>query len=226
MLRQSRSGFGRMMALALFSCLCLTALARGAAAQEAAAGFIQNLGNQAIQVLGSSVPQAQRISVFRRIFGSDFDLQGASQFVLGPAGRSLSPEQHQEFMGLFRDYLAEAYAQRLSQYGGEPFRVTGSRPNGEETIVSSQVQRRGGNPIEMDWHVVYRGGRWLITDVYVDGVSMKVTHRQEFASIIQRNGGHADALLAALRQQIAQGGGRSGMPSTGSSYEPAAGHVR
>lgn len=225
MLRQSRPGFGRMIALAFVSCLCLTAFARGAAAQDAT-GFIQNLGNQAIQALGPSVPQAQKIAVFRRIFGSDFDLQGASQFVLGPAGRGLTPEQHQEFTSLFRDYLAEAYAQRLSQYGGEPFRVTGSRPNGEETIVTSQVQRRGGNPIEMDWHVSNHSGRWLVTDVYVDGVSMKVTHRQEFASIIQRNGGRPDALLAALRQQIAQGGGRSGMPSTGSSYEPAAGHVR
>jgi hypothetical protein len=33
---------------------------------------------------------------------------------------------------------------------------------------------------------------------------MKVTHRNEFASIIQRNGGQPDALLPALRQQLAQ----------------------
>ena len=57
--------------------------------------------------------------------------------------------------------------------------------------------------MEIDWHVADRGGRMLITDVFVDGVSMKVTQRQGFASIIQRNGGRADALLATLRQELA-----------------------
>ena len=40
-------------------------------------------------------------------------------------------------------------------------------------------------------------------DVYVAGVSMKVTQRDEFAAIIQRNGGQVGALLAQLRQKIA-----------------------
>jgi len=204
MLSKSRFRFPRAIVAALFSVACLTALPRGAAAQDAAA-FVTNLGNQAIQVLGPSVPPAQRIAHFRQIFTADFDLRGASQFVLGPAGRSLSAEQQQEFQTLFRDYLAEAYSSRLSQYAGEPFRVTGTRPNGEGTIVTSQVMRRSGSPVEMDWHLVNHGGRFLVTDVYVDGVSMRVTHRQEFAAIIQRNGGQPEALLAALRQQLAQG---------------------
>src|SRR5207244_4584166 len=144
-----------------------------------AASFIQNLGKQAIQVLGPSVPAPQRTAQFRRLFETDFDLSGAARFVLGPNARSLTPEQNQEFLTLFREYLAQAYSTRLGEYGGEPFRVTGSRPNGEETVVTSQVQRRNGKPVEIDWHVSNRDGRMLITDVYVDGVSMKVTHREE-----------------------------------------------
>jgi ABC-type transporter MlaC component len=93
----------------------------------------------------------------------------------------------------------------------------GSRPNGDETIVSSEVQRRNGAPVRMDWHVANHNGRFLVTDVYVDGVSMRVTHRQEFAAIIQRNGGRPDALLAALRQQLAQGPTHG----SGSSHQPA-----
>jgi phospholipid transport system substrate-binding protein len=205
----------RALAVALLFILCQAAVPRGAAAQDAAT-FIQNLGNQAIHVLGPSVPPAQRIAHFRRLFDSDFDLAGAARFVLGPNARALTPEQNQEFLTLFREYLAQAYSKRLAEYSGEPFHVTGSRPNGEETVVSSQVQRRNGKPVEIDWHVVNRDGRSLITDVYVDGVSMKVTHRQEFAAIIQRNGGRPDALLAALRQQLAQ----TQPARSGSSAEP------
>jgi len=206
----------RALAVALLFAACLASGPRGAAAQDAAA-FIQNLGNEAIHVLGPSVPAAQRTAHFRRLFDSDFDLPGAARFVLGPNARALTPEQNQEFLPLFREYLAQAYSKRLAEYGGEPFRVTGSRANGEETIVSSQIQRRNGNPVEIDWHVIDRDGRPLIADVYVDGVSMKVTHRQEFAAIIQRNGGHPEALLPALRQQLAQA-----QPTrSGSSSEPA-----
>ena len=206
--------FGAFRTLGILLLLAVVALAqpRNAMAQDAQS-FISKLGTEAIQVLGPQVPVAQRTARFRQLFENDFDLQGASRFVLGPYANGLNPQQHQEFVALFTDYLAQAYAARLAEYAGEPFRVTGSRPNGQETIVTSQVTRRGGQPVEIDWHVADRGGRPLVTDVYVDGVSMKVTHRQEFASIIQRNGGRPDALLAALRQQLAQ----SGTARTGSS---------
>jgi phospholipid transport system substrate-binding protein len=98
----------------------------------------------------------------------------------------------------------QAYSSKLGQYAGAPFRVTGSRPNGDETVVTSQVVRAGGNPVEIDWHLINRGGRYLITDVFVDGVSMGVTQRNEFAGIIQRNG---PAGCAARRASPAGGQG-------------------
>ena len=69
--------------------------------------------------------------------------------------------------------------------------------------MTSQVWANG-SPFGLDWHVTNQNGRWLVTDVVVDGVSMKATQRSEFASIIQRNGGQPDALITVLRQQLAQ----------------------
>ena len=63
------------------------------------------------------------------LFEADFDLPGAARFVLGPNARSLTPEQNQEFVALFKEYLAQAYSTRLGEYGGAPFHVTGSRPS-------------------------------------------------------------------------------------------------
>jgi len=37
--------------------------------------------------------------------------------------------------------------------------------------------------------------------VIVEGVSMAVTQRSEFASVIQRNGGQVEGLITALRQK-------------------------
>jgi phospholipid transport system substrate-binding protein len=196
--------FGTLRAAGLVVLLvgCLGAAPRGAAAQDAAA-FISNLGAQGMQVLGPSVPQQQRAARFRQLLDSHFDMPEISRFVLGPYSRTMSPAAQQEFQPLFREYVVQAYTTRLAPYGGLPFQVTGTRPYGGETVVTSQVQRAQGNPVQIDWHVMNRGGRMLVTDVVVDGVSMKATQRSDFASIIQRNGGQPDALLAALRQQAA-----------------------
>lgn len=179
------------------------AAAPHSAAAQDARSFVATLGQEAIQVLGPNVPAAQRLARFRQLFHADFDVPGIGQFVLGRYWRAATPQEQQEFLGLFQEYIVRAYSARLSEYAGEPFRVLGARPNGDETIVSSEIVRSNGSPVIVDWHLINRGGRFLITDVYVGGVSMKVTQRDEFSSIIQRNGGRVDALLAQLRQKLA-----------------------
>jgi len=176
---------------------------RGAAAQDAAA-FISNLGAQGLWALSPSVPRAQQEARFRQLLESNFDLPEIARFVLGPYVRTMSPATYQQYLPLFRDYLVQVYTIRLSRYADSPFRVTGSRPWGGETVVTSSVWRDGVSPIQIDWHVINRGGRLLVADVVVEGVSMKATQRAEFTSIIQRGGGQAEALIAALRQQLAQ----------------------
>jgi len=188
---------------------------RPAAAQDSAA-FIQQLGTQAIQVMGPSVPPDVRAARLRSLFDNDFDLPGVARFVLGAHARQMTPQQLEEFQALFRETLVHAYSEKLAQYGGQQFRVVGSRPAGSETIVSSEVERSGGAPVKIDWTVADSGGHKLVTDVAIDGISQKVTERSQFAAIIQRNGGRPDALLAALRQQLPQ----TRAPMTGSSSPP------
>jgi phospholipid transport system substrate-binding protein len=183
--------------------LCFAA-PREAAAQDARA-FVGTLGREAIEVLGPHIPPAQRLARFRVLFHDDFDIPGIGRFVLGRYWRIATPQEQQEFLPLFQEYIVRAYSTRLSAYGGEPFRVTGARSNGEETIVASQIIRANGSRIAVDWYLLNRGGRFKITDVYVAGVSMKVTQRDEFASVIQRSGGRVAGLIAQLRQKLASG---------------------
>jgi phospholipid transport system substrate-binding protein len=45
-------------------------------------------------------------------------------------------------------------------------------------------------------------GRYKISDVSIDGVSMALVQRSEFAAIIQRNDGRVASLLATMREAI------------------------
>ncbi|HTW54539.1 MAG TPA: ABC transporter substrate-binding protein [Stellaceae bacterium] len=175
---------------------------RGDAAPNPTA-FISDLGRAGIDSMGASVAPQQRIARFRQLFQADFDVNEIARFAVGRYWQAMSPEQQDEFMRLFTEYTVKAYADKLGKYDDAQLRVTGTEPYGDETIVRSQVVRTNGSPVEMDWHLIPdKSGGFKITDVYVDRVSMKATQRDEFARVIQNNGGQPSALLAVLRQQL------------------------
>lgn len=172
-----------------------------AAAQTDAVAFINQLGVQAIQVLGPSVSPPARVQRFRQLFAADFDLPEIARFVLGRYWRVATPEQQQQFQGLLQEYLAQAYAGRLAEYAGERFQAVNAQQQGGETVVFSEITRNDGGKIHVEWHLVNQGG-WKITDAFVAGVSMAVTERDEFASVIQQGGGQVQYLIERLRQKV------------------------
>ena len=183
------------------------ALPAAAAADPAA--MISTLGSRALEVLGKGATQAQRTERFRELLREDFDVPGIARFVLGRYWNTATEEQRAEYVKLFEDYIAMAYATRLAEYTGETFKVTGSRPDADGATVSSQIVRPGGTaPVKVDWRLTGRNGVYKISDVAVDGISMAVTQRSEFASVIQHNGGQVQGLITMLRQKTSGNGAR------------------
>jgi phospholipid transport system substrate-binding protein len=61
----------------------------------------------------------------------------------------------------------------------------------------------------VSWRVHKGEDAYKIVDVDVEGVSMMLTQREEFASVIQRSGGTVSGLTQAIEQKI-RGGESSG----------------
>jgi phospholipid transport system substrate-binding protein len=173
-----------------------------AAAAADPTAVISNLGSRALEVLGKNAPQSQRVARFRELLREDFDVPEISRFVLGRYWNVATEEQRAEFVKLFEEYIALAYSTRLAEYTGETFKVTGSRPEADGAIVSSQILRpAGAAPVKVDWRLIGRNGAYKISDVSVDGISMAVTQRSEFASVIQHSGGQVQGLITMLREK-------------------------
>lgn len=179
-----------------------------AASPQAATSFIKTLGSEAISVLADkSKTQADREAAFRKLFVQSFDIDAISQFVLGRYWRTATETQRAEYQKLFQSFIVSSYAAKLGQYSGEKFIVRDARnePDGD-SVVPSQVERTdGGPPVKVEWRLKGPDDAPKIIDVVVEGVSMAVTHRSEFASVIQNNGGNVDALLTALKKRAGQG---------------------
>jgi phospholipid transport system substrate-binding protein len=164
--------------------------------------FMNELWNRAVEVLSKKVPPTERLARFRQLFHADFDGPGIARFVLGRYWRSASKEEQQEYLNLFEDYVVFVYGTRLSNFSGETFKVRGSRTDENGTIVSTDILNPGGEPpIKVDWRLVSDNGAFKINDVVIEGISMMMTQRSEFASVIQRHGGQIGGLLALMREK-------------------------
>jgi phospholipid transport system substrate-binding protein len=167
--------------------------------------FIQDLGNQAIGIIADKgINQDQRSEKFREMLRTSFDLPTIGRFVIGRSWNAASPAQQQEYMKLFEALVIKSYSDRFALYTGEGFQVTGIRTESEkDSIVISEITHPDGSePTSVDWRVRKRDGKLGIIDVVVEGVSLSVTQRQEYSSIIQRDGGKLDGLLEQMRQQV------------------------
>lgn len=184
----------------------LRALHPAVAQAQTPAQFIAALGNQAFAVIQGNYSIEQKLAYFHLMLRQDFDIAAAAPFVLGPYWRVASEPERAQFVALLYPYIVVTFGRRLTEYGGQSLRVTGSRNTQYETVVTSELARPGGQPVRLDWVLVERGGVYRVADVVVDGVSMRLNLRSEIGAMLQRSGGGVGALLMAMRQAIAQSG--------------------
>ncbi len=186
----------------------MAAMARNPLADDGqeAADFVRGFSDQALTMLSDeSLDSAARTREFRRLLTAGFHLELIGKFVLGRHWRRASESERSEFSQLFEDYIVASYARQLGEYGGEQLVIDGGRPKGKSgAIVSSRIIRSQGEPFHVEWRLRRGGEGWRIIDVVVEGVSMAVTHRSEFSSVIASRGGTVGGLLDVLRSKTAQ----------------------
>jgi phospholipid transport system substrate-binding protein len=164
--------------------------------------FMSEMWKRAVEILGKKAPETERLARFRELFQADFDGPGIARFVLGRYWRTATEEEQQEFLGLFEDYVVFVYGTRFSSLSGEALKIRGSRAEARGVIVSSEIISPGGEaPVKVDWRLITDSGVFKISDVVIEGISMMVTQRSEFASVIQRHGGQVSGLLSLMREK-------------------------
>ena len=202
MIAQSMTPF--MLRLTSLVALTLAVLAPGSARADAAGAeqFLQEIGDLTVSALAEEGSNEDSIEdLLDDFFTRTFDTVTIGRFALGRAWNTATPDQHAEYLRLFQRLVVGTYARRFSSYSGETFAVLGSRiqSNGD-IMVQSRVVRPDGPPLNVDWRVRESSNGYGVIDVVVEQVSMTITYRNEFASIVSRNG--VDGLIDALQTQV------------------------
>lgn len=187
-----------------WTCGTGTASAQGAVQQvPAAQAFIERLAQRAIDGLTArEIDTAERTKRFRELLTESFDVPKIGRFALGSAWRTANAADREAYLKAFEDFIVATYASRFADYGGEQIRVVSSRRLDEgEAAVGTLFERARGEPVRVDWRLAPEGQSWKIIDVIIEGVSMAITQRDDFAATVQRNGGRVGPLVDQLREK-------------------------
>ena len=200
------TGLPRRLAMAAaFSCLGL-ADAAAADGKASTMDFVQSLGERVVRELTSpEVSDSERVKRLRRILTESFDAPAVGRFVLGPYYRRASEAQFREFLKLYEIYVAHNYAGLFKKYDGEKIRFSRERELGDgSVVVYGEIIQTSGPPVNTEIRVHRADGGYKALDIKVEGVSMPLTHRKQFASVINQRGGQVQGLIDALRAVTAR----------------------
>jgi len=204
--RPSRLDRRGLLAAAFGMLLAATTRRAGAAAPtaEAARGLVQEVGTKVLDVLrDDGLSDNAKLERLVALLDGPIDLELVGRLILGRHWRTASEDQRKAYLELFRAYALDTVASRLHLYEGQDFEITSARAVSEsDALVTTKISDGGGRaPLSVDWRLRERDdGALVAIDVIVEQVSLIVSLRSEFSSVIERQG--MDGLLDELRTRI------------------------
>lgn len=186
--------------------LVMAAGRAGAQAPEKASAFVKATGDKLVAVVNGPGAAAAKRAQMTQILNGSVDVDGIARFCLGRYWRTATPDQQQQYIKLFHEVLVTNITSKLGEFQGVRFTMLRSRPQDEEAVVSTTVERPNNPPTAVDWVIANPASNPKIIDVVAEGTSLRLTQRQDYASYLAHNGNNVDALISAMRNQVGQNG--------------------
>ena len=129
------------------------------------------------------------------------DFEQATRLAVGRSWSQASPEQKKRLVTEFKNMLVRTYSNAVEAYQGQTLKVLPSRgkPDPEDTVVRTQFNRPGGQPLPIEFHMRQADNTWRVYDIVVEGVSLVMTYRSEFDAVVKQEG--IEGLIKRLAQK-------------------------
>ena len=198
-------------AIALFAAFGCSQIGFAAAvAKQSASALVNGLVERILEVISVGGQGAEREGRLLAAIESQTDLSLLARMTMGRYWRRATASQQHAFVDVFKRFLLQSFTSRLRRYAGsnlgrvrDRFDITATQPAGKnDIVVRSLVIPPSGAPLEVDWRLRPKNGRLFVIDLVVEGVSLLITQRSEFSSVLERIG--IDGLISELQSRVAR----------------------
>ena len=164
--------------------------------------FVEKLGKEVVEkVSNTDITEIERYNNFKQLYLSSFDNYYISRFVLGRYWKTIDKAIQKQFVDSFNNYIVATYAPKFKGWEGT-FKAVDSLLENNYYNVKMDILNEDGPTLKMMWKMyLNKNKEFKILDVNIDGVSMLVTQRAEFLSVIKNHPNGVIGLIDAMNKK-------------------------
>ncbi len=164
-----------------------------------ARNLIDRLVAEINRVINSGKSEQAMYRDFEKIFAKYSDVPAIARYALGVDARRATPAQMRAFTKAFQVYISHKYGKRFREFIGGKLVVQSARKLKKFYEVKTTALLRGQSPFEVDFHVSDRSGKDLFFNIFIEGINMLLSERDEIGAMLDKRGGNINKLIADLK---------------------------
>ena len=163
--------------------------------------LIKNLTNDVLDAVSEQKSEDELFSRFEEIFSKYADVPLIARKALGPTWRGASKTQRSAYVSAFKGYMARYYGKRFEEFLGAEIIVTNARKTSGGFLVGSNIILKDGSSYQAQWHVIDARGKYLMYNLFLEGVSVLSDVRVQIGSMLDKRAGSIDRLIEYLNSK-------------------------
>ena len=134
----------------------------------------------------NSLPNENKFLMVENTINNNFAGTGIAKFVAGKSWNSASKEVKIEYIKLFKRHLALNISSMMQGYSDQKYQLTNSSydEKNKVTLIDMEIFSDTGS-IQVTWRVKKSKDRYFVIDLLVADISLVVTKRSEFNSMLK-----------------------------------------
>ena len=145
------------------------------------------------------IAREDRWSRIGLVINDSFDFRSMSQSILATNWKKATPEERQQFVVFFSQYLEDTYRTKIEAYTNQKVEYTGETIRGKRAVVETLIIT-DSTEIPVNYKLKNNDGNWFAYDVVIEGVSLVSNYRSTFAAIVKNDG--MEGLLLDIEGRI------------------------
>jgi len=134
----------------------------------------------------NDLPNENRFLMIEQTINNNFAGSGIAKFVAGKSWNGASKDTKLEYIKLFKRHLALNIASMMQGYSNQNYELTNSNydEKNKVSLIDMEVYSDTGS-IQVTWRVKKSKDRYFVIDLLVADISLVVTKRSEFNSMLK-----------------------------------------
>lgn len=163
-----------------------------------AVNHVSRLVDDIFKVINGNANEARRLRAFEALLLQYADVDIMARSALGAAARQASAAEMRAYTAAFSGYISRKYGRQFSEFIGGEIIVGKASEAQRGYVVESTARLKGRQPMEVLWQISDASGAVKIFNLYVEGISLLTTEREEIGLLLDQSGGKIGTLTERL----------------------------